>query len=84
MTLVKFINEHKGHRVGDHLRWGVESMCTVCSEHGAAIAPSTYYDARAHTGLPRDFRIGSIGVVRLLVVDLYSRCGLPAGSVAQA
>jgi hypothetical protein len=46
---VKFIDEHKGHRVGDGLRWGVESICTVPSEHGAAIAPSTYYDARAHT-----------------------------------
>jgi putative transposase len=42
---VKFIDERKGHRVGDSLRWGVESIPTVLSEHGAAIAPSTYYDA---------------------------------------
>ena len=44
---MRFIDEHKGHRVGDGLRWGVESMCAVLSEHGATIAPSTYYDARA-------------------------------------
>ena len=27
------------------LRWGVESICAVLSEHGTSIAPSTYYDA---------------------------------------
>jgi putative transposase len=43
---VRFIAEHKDHRVGpDGLRWGVESICTVLTEHGCAIAPSTYYDA---------------------------------------
>ena len=26
------------------LRWGVEPMCTVLSEHGIAIAPATYYE----------------------------------------
>jgi putative transposase len=45
---VKFINEHTGQRVGpDGLRWGVESICAVLCEHGAPIAPSTYYEARA-------------------------------------
>jgi putative transposase len=53
---VKFIDEHKDHRVGDGLRWGVESICTVLSEHGAAIAPSTYYDARARTPSAQDRR----------------------------
>jgi hypothetical protein len=28
---VKFIDERKGHRVGDGLRWGVESISTVLS-----------------------------------------------------
>jgi hypothetical protein len=28
------------------LRWGVEPIRTVLSEHGCPIAPSTYYDAR--------------------------------------
>ena len=43
---MRFIAEHKDHRVGpDGLRWGVESICSVLSEHGCPIAPSTYYDA---------------------------------------
>jgi putative transposase len=42
--IVRFINEHKGFRVGDGLRWGVESICEVLTEHGVKIAPSTYYD----------------------------------------
>jgi putative transposase len=53
---VRFIDEHKGHRVGDGLRWGVESMCAVLSEHGATIAPSSYYDARARLASARDRR----------------------------
>ena len=53
---MKFIDERKGHRVGDGLRWGVESICTVLSEHGAAIAPSTYYDARARSPRAQDRR----------------------------
>jgi putative transposase len=53
---VRFIDEHQGHRVGDGLRWGVESMCAVLSEHGARIAASTYYDARAATPSVRDRR----------------------------
>ena len=46
---MKFIDEHAGRRVGDGLRWGVESICAVLTEHDASIAPSTYYDARART-----------------------------------
>jgi putative transposase len=53
---VTFIDEHKGHRVGDGLRWGVESMCAVLSEHGATIAPSTYYASQAWTPSARDRR----------------------------
>ena len=34
------------------LRWGVEPICAVLSEHGCAIAPSTYYQARAATREP--------------------------------
>nr|WP_233460121.1 IS3 family transposase [Microbacterium resistens] len=29
------------------MRWGVESICAVLTQHGCKIAPSTYYDARA-------------------------------------
>jgi putative transposase len=53
---VTFIDERQGHRVGDGLRWGVESMCAVLSEHGATIAPSTYYDARTRIATAQDHR----------------------------
>jgi hypothetical protein len=56
-ALVKFIDEHTGHRVGDGLRLGVESICAVLSANGAAIAPSTYYDTRARA--PVTSAIGS-------------------------
>jgi len=36
---VRFIEAHKS-------RFGVEPICTVLSEHGCPIAPSTYYEAR--------------------------------------
>ncbi len=35
---MRFISEHKD-------RFGVEPVCRVLSQHGCAIAPSTYYDA---------------------------------------
>jgi len=37
---VRFINEHKQRNDGG-LRWGVESICSTLTEHGAAIATST-------------------------------------------
>jgi putative transposase len=42
--VIAFISEHKDHRVGDGLRWGVEPLCTVLSEHGIPISVSTYYE----------------------------------------
>jgi putative transposase len=45
---VRFVAEH-ADRTDGGLRWGVEPICTVLSEHGCPIAPSTYYDARAAT-----------------------------------
>ncbi|TXK52137.1 IS3 family transposase, partial [Salinibacterium sp. dk5596] len=44
-AIVAFIEAHKDRTDGG-LRWGVESICSVLTEHGARIAPSTYYDAR--------------------------------------
>ena len=41
----RFIDEHKDSSVGG-LRWGVEPICAVLSEHGVQIAPSTYYEHR--------------------------------------
>jgi putative transposase len=42
---VAFITEHADRRTAEELRWGVEPICRVLSEHGVPIAPSTYYDA---------------------------------------
>jgi hypothetical protein len=43
---VRFIEGHADRRTVDGLRWGVEPICRVLSEHGTPIAPSTFYDAR--------------------------------------
>ena len=37
--MIAFIAEHKDHRVGDGLRWGVEPLCAVLTEHGITIQP---------------------------------------------
>ena len=46
--MIRFIAEHKDHREpgpqGAGLRWGVGPMCTVLSEHGITISPSTFYE----------------------------------------
>jgi DNA-binding transcriptional ArsR family regulator len=36
--VIAFIREHKDHRAGGGLRWGVEPICAVLSEHGCRIA----------------------------------------------
>jgi putative transposase len=43
-VIVAFIRDHQGRRDSGGLRWGVESICRVLSEHGCPIAPSTYYE----------------------------------------
>ncbi|MCX5233041.1 IS3 family transposase [Streptomyces sp. NBC_00233] len=43
--VVTFIAEHKD-RIGEAgVRWGVEPICRVLSEHGLPVAASTFYDA---------------------------------------
>jgi putative transposase len=50
--LVRFVAEHAGRRTfveggpAGGLRWGVEPICAVLTEHGTPIAPSTYYEHR--------------------------------------
>ena len=39
-----FIRAHADRRDGGGLRWGVEPICAVLTEHGVKIAPSTYYE----------------------------------------
>ena len=46
---MKFIDAHKG-------RFGVAPICSVLSEHGCKIAPSTYYDATARPASKRALR----------------------------
>lgn len=47
--MISFITEHKDQQVagpdgGAGLRWGVEPMCAVLSEHGVTISALTYYE----------------------------------------
>ena len=39
--LVRFIAEHADQVTVDGLRWGVEPICRVLTEHGTRIAPNT-------------------------------------------
>ena len=41
---------------GAGLRWGVEPMCAVLSEHGMPISPSTFYEWIAKTPTRRQVR----------------------------
>ena len=41
---------------GAGLRWGVEPMCAVLSEHGVPISPSTYYEWIAKAPTQRQLR----------------------------
>lgn len=41
--MIDFITAHKDSTAGG-LRWGVEPMCAVLTEHGITISPSTYYE----------------------------------------
>jgi putative transposase len=42
-VIIDFIREHAGRAEPGGLRWGVEPICRVLTEHGVEIAPSTYY-----------------------------------------
>jgi putative transposase len=55
---VDFVREHAGRREDGGLRWGVEPICAVLSEHGLPIAPSTYYEHVAKQPTGRDRRDG--------------------------
>jgi putative transposase len=65
-VIVVFIHEHQGRREGG-LRWGVESICRVLTEHGVPIAPSTYYEqvGKAATARQRrdEYLVGEIARV---------------------
>jgi putative transposase len=71
---VRFIAEHKDRTDGG-LRWGVESICSTLTEHGAAIATSTYYEAAARQPSRRMLRDADLKVeiarVRAANYDVY-------------
>ena len=63
--MIRFIAEHKDHQVpgpdGEGgLRWGVEPMCAVLSEHGVPISASTYYEWITKTPTRRQLRDGEL------------------------
>ena len=52
-VVIAFIDDHEA-------RFGVAPICTVLSEHGAKIAPSTYYAAKARPLSARMVRDGEL------------------------
>ena len=52
--IVTYIDSVAGHRDGDGLRWGVESICAQLTELGATIAPATYYEHRGRKPTARE------------------------------
>lgn len=74
--MIRFITEHKDLRIppaagttagGQGLRWGVEPMCAVLSEHGIKISASTYYEwAKAK---PTRRQLRDAEVLALLVAE---------------
>ena len=54
--IVDFIREHHDRREPGGLRWGVEPICAVLTEHGVKIAPSTYYEWRDRLPTRREQR----------------------------
>ena len=51
-----FIDEHQDRRVDGGLRWGVEPICEVLTEHHLAIAPAPYYAAKTRPPAARALR----------------------------
>lgn len=78
--MIAFIDQHKDHRVAGGLRWGVEPLCDVLSEHGISISPSTFYEWVARVPSGRQLRDEQVtGLIRAeretnkLVAGLGSR-----------
>jgi putative transposase len=82
---VRFIAEHKDRTDGG-LRWGVESICAVLSEHGSKIAPSTYYEGASRPASKRALRDEQLRgqIVRMHQANygVYARSASAAWSAA--
>ena len=57
---MRFIEQHKDRRVDGGLRWGVEPICEVLTEHHLAIATATYHAARTRPPSARAVRDGDL------------------------
>jgi putative transposase len=76
---VRFIVEHADRVTVDGLRWGVEPICAVLTEHGTPIAPSTYYEhtaarataARAERDARADWLDAEVARVHAANYDAY-------------
>ena len=53
---MEFIRSRHGSRDGGGLVWGLEPICRVLTEHGLAIAPSTYDKHLDRAPTPREVR----------------------------
>lgn len=74
--IVEFVRDHAGHREPGGLRWGVEPICAVLTEHGLRIAPSTYYEHVHKTPTAREIRDEYLlGQIRRVHADNYSVYG---------
>ena len=67
---MRFIDEHKDRRTDGGLRWGVEPICEVLTEHNLAIAPATYYAVKSRPAAPRRRRDEQL---KPLIAELHER-----------
>jgi putative transposase len=73
---VDFVRDHAGHREPGGLRWGVEPICAVLTEHGLKIAPSTYYEHVNRTPTVREIHDEYLlGQIRRVHADNYAVYG---------
>jgi len=80
-VVVEFIDAHRD-------RFGVEPICRVLTEHGAKIAPSTYYAAHGRRPCPRAVRDAELtarirGSMRPTTGSMaLARCGVNCSGTA--
>lgn len=79
---MRFIDEHKDRRDGG-LRWGVEPICEVLTEHGLGIAPATYYAVKTRRASARARRDAELKpVLEAIHRDNYGVYGVRKMAVA--
>jgi putative transposase len=75
-VIVDFIREHADHQPEKGLRWGVEPICAVLTEHGVKIAPSTYYEWKDKLPSRRDERdVALLEHIRRIHQENFGVCG---------